>query len=145
MLVKKCEELFILAGISPQLNTITASNNRIIETQSYSEANIDVPASNVTQSPSAARKICDPFTSYSENALTPEMKLKLTNLVERLSEKFEQVGESRKVYYTGEFGYFYTGKYHPPTETPIEIQELLDMVRPNLSDPKSWINSCFIT
>ena len=77
--------------MSSQLNTITASSNDIIETQSYSEPNIDVPASNVTQSPSAAPKICDLFTSYTENAVTPEMKLKLTDLVERLSEKFEQV------------------------------------------------------
>ena len=140
---EKYEEL--LAGISSQLNTITASSNDIIETQTYSELNIDVPASNLTQSPSAAPKTYDPFTSYTENAVTPEMKLKLTDLVERLSENFEQVGESRKVYYTGEFEYFYTGKYHPPTETPFEIQELLDMVRPNLSDPKSWINYCLIT
>ena len=75
------------------------------------------------------------------------MKSRLLQFVEEISEngKFEEVSDSREVFYTGEYGYFYTGKYHPPCTTPIEIQDLLYVVRPNLSNQRAWINSCLIT
>ncbi len=58
------------------------------------------------------------------------MKIKLVDLVSNeLDGKFEPVGGSRDVYYCGEFGYWYTGKFHPARETPAVIQNLLDVIK----------------
>ncbi|MCP4456466.1 MAG: hypothetical protein GY816_00320, partial [Cytophagales bacterium] len=73
------------------------------------------------------------------------MKTKLMEFLEASSDEFKTVGGSRDVIYFGEFGYFYTGAYHAPRETPELIQELLDTIRPSLPDKTSWLNSCLIT
>ena len=88
---------------------------------------------------------CDPYVSYKESAITQEMKDKLLEFVQDPQTKFNNVGESRDVMYVGEFGYWYTGAYHPAAETPEVIQDLLEMARPCLTNEKAWINSCLIT
>ncbi len=86
------------------------------------------------------------YICYVKDAITDGTKKILTDFVENdLDGKFDSVGDNREVYYCGEFGYWYTGKYHAPCETPTAIQDLLAAVRPHLSDKGSWINSCLIT
>ena len=74
-----------------------------------------------------------------------DLKNKLIKLLEDSSADFSSVGGSRDVVYFGEHGYWYTGAYHPAKETPLEIQDLLDSVRPCLPNSKSWLNSCLVT
>ena len=145
-----------MAGISSQLNTITASStqqesiamgiSRSDQTLSDEETDTEVQPVNIDR-PTPRPGPFDPYMSYKESAIDESMKSILLQFVEELSEngKFEEVSDSREVFYTGEYGYFYTVKYHPPCTTPIEIQDLLDVVRPNLSNQRAWINSCLIT
>ena len=88
---------------------------------------------------------CDPYLSYQEDIVPVDLKNKLIKLLEDSSADFSSVGGSRDVVYFGEHGYWYTGAYHPAKETPLEIQDLLDSVRPCLPNSKSWLNSCLVT
>ena len=132
--------------LSTQQESIAMGISRSDQTLSDQETDIEVPTVNIDQ-PTPRPAPFDPYMSYKESAIDESMKSRLLQFVEELSEngKFEEVSDSREVFYTGEYGYFYTGKYHPPCTTPIEIQDLLDVVRPNLSNQKAWINSCLIT
>ena len=105
-----------------------------------------MPPVNINQ-PTPRPEPFNPFMSYKESAIDESMKSRLPQFVEELFEngKFEEDSNSKEVFYRGQYGYFYTGKYHPPCTTPIEIQELLDVVRLNLSNQRAWINSCLIT
>ncbi len=88
---------------------------------------------------------CDPYISYTEDIVPTDLKDKLTKLLEDKDSSFISVGGSRDVLYFGEHGYWYTGAYHEAKETPVEVQELLDCVRPSLPDSKCWLNSCLVT
>ena len=88
---------------------------------------------------------CEPFVSYKDSAINEDMKDRLLEFVQGPDAAFKNVGNNRDVIYLGEFGYWYTGAYHPAAETPEVIQDLLQVVRPCLSEEKAWINSCLIT
>ena len=88
---------------------------------------------------------CEPYTNFVENAVNPELKDKLLEFVNNSSNDFKIIGDCRDVLYFGEYGYWYTGVYHPPCREPLVLQDLLDSLRPNFSNPKSLINSCLVT
>ncbi len=89
---------------------------------------------------------CSPYETYCEDLITSDMREKLLALLKEEEGNFKEVGNSsREVLYYGEHGYWYTGAYHEANETPIVVQELMDLVRPKLKDPKTWINSCLVT
>ena len=58
---------------------------------------------------------------------------------------FIPVGDSRDVICLGEYGYWYTGAYHEAARTTEVVQDLLEAVRPCLTNSKAWMNSCLIT
>ena len=88
---------------------------------------------------------CDPFISLIEDVVKPELKDKLLDFVTKNSDNFKNIGNIRDVMFFGEYGYWYTVGYHEACKTPLEIQDLMDAVCPNLSDPNCLINSCLIT
>ena len=87
----------------------------------------------------------DPLVSYKYDAIDADQKQKLIDFVDSRADEFVTVGDSRETIYYGEYGYFYTGKYHPAKVIPIELQELLSCIRPQLTNPKAWMNSCLVT
>ncbi len=83
--------------------------------------------------------------SYKEDVVPTDLKERLLAfLEEQACDDFKCVGGNRDVLYYGEHNYWYTGAYHEAKETPMEIQELLDSVRPTLDTPKAWFNSCLV-
>ncbi len=89
--------------------------------------------------------VCKPYIDYKEDIVSPDLRSRLMKLLDSLSGDFQTVGGTRDVQYFGEYGYWYTGAYHNAKRTPMEIQELLDAIRPILEDKKSLFNSCLIT
>ena len=87
---------------------------------------------------------CDPYVSYVEDAVPTETREKVLQFLEEKSSEFKSLG-NRDVLYFGEFDYHYTGSKHEAKRTPLEIQELLDKIRPKLAKPNAWLNSCLIT
>ncbi|KAL5271684.1 hypothetical protein ACHWQZ_G000024 [Mnemiopsis leidyi] len=88
---------------------------------------------------------CDPYIKYVEDVVTDDLREKLLQVLETSSADFTSVGGSRDVLYFGEHGYWYTGAYHKARTIPLEIQDLIDCVRPSLPNTRSWINSCLVT
>ena len=87
----------------------------------------------------------EPYVCYKENAIEAELKDRLLEFVESTNAVFKPVGDSRDVIYLGEYGYWYTGAYHEAARTPEVVQDLLEAVRPCLTNSKAWMNSCLIT
>ena len=87
---------------------------------------------------------CPPYAKYVENVVTEELRGELLNFLNDDKDNFSTVGGCRDVLYFGEYGYRYGGVYHKACRTPEVIQDLLDCVRPNMANPRDWINSCLI-
>ena len=88
---------------------------------------------------------CDPYVKYTEDVVPDALSETLLQLIESSSADFTEIGGSRDVLYFGEHGYWYTGAYHQAKPIPLELQDLIDCVRPSLPNKKSWLNSCLIT
>ena len=91
-----------------------------------------------------ATPICEPYVRYNENVVDEQLREKLLEFLKDKSDEFSTVGDCRDVLYFGEYGYRYSGVYHEACETPVVIQDLLDCVRPGLTNPRAWMNSCLI-
>ena len=54
-----------------------------------------------TESPrlKAAAPPCDPFSTYAENVVPPELKVKLEKILEEKSDNFKTIGERDVLYY----------------------------------------------
>jgi len=152
-----------------RLMKVVSDQLKVLSSQSHSATlnTVSFPGGNITTSPhvenltsfsmaSGSNDIpeskdlpplppCEPYVSYSIDAVDAGMKAKLNEFVEENNDKFEDIAGSRSMYYCGEYGYWYTGKYHQPCETPEVIQDLLDSVRPHLSNPCALLNSCLVT
>ncbi len=90
---------------------------------------------------------CEPYLDYKEEVVPAELKEELNEFVQSTSSDFVSVGGTRDVQYFGEFGYFYTGAYHPPRVIPDVIGKLVFALRPFLpeEDRQTPLNSCLIT
>ena len=90
----------------------------------------------LNSSPSPVNKI-KPFTQYKDDAITPELKGSLCNLVQTKSNDFKTVGTdgSRDVLYFGEYSYRYTGGEHEAKEMPKEVDDLISHIRSQLPNP----------
>ena len=107
-------------------------------------SNIVVPN---TVSPHAheVKPVCDPYVKYVDNAISADLKDRLITFMDENDSKFKSIGGCRDTIYYGEYGYKYVGGEHEACRTPEIFQDLLEMIRPNMSDPSAWINSCLIT
>ena len=87
-------------------------------------------------SPSPVNKI-KPFTQYKDDAITPELKASLCNLVQTKSNDFKTVGTdgSRDVLYFGKYSYRNTGGEHEAKEMPKEVDDLISHIRSQLPNP----------
>ena len=91
------------------------------------------------------KPVCEPYVKYVSDVITDDLKGKLLTLVEDNKANFKRIGDCRDCIYFGEYGYRYTGGRHEPCRSPEVIQDLLESVRPHMSNPSGWINSCLIT
>ena len=99
-----------------------------------------------TQSPHAVSvAVCDPYVRYTQNLITDAMKTSLDTFINSNEAEFKTIGNSRDTLYFGEYGYKYSGGEHKAKEIPAPLQELRELVRTQLSDPESVVNSCLIT
>lgn len=91
--------------------------------------------------------VCAPYSVYKDEAVTQELKDRLLNFVESMEDSFKTIGteNSRDVLYYGEYGYRYSGGEHKPQPIPDIIKELIESVKPNISNPDSSINSCLVS
>ena len=88
---------------------------------------------------------CEPYVRYEEDVIDNDMKELLVKFAEENTDKFKTEGDSRDTQYYGEYGYWYTGSYHKPSRIPPVLQDLLQKVRPHLSNKNAWMNSCLVT
>ena len=90
---------------------------------------------------------CEPFVSYEAAALTPDLASSLKTLVQGQATEFKAVGSdlSRDVLYFGEYAYRYTGGTHEAKPLPVEVERLIEHIRPKLPNPDMTFNSCLIT
>ena len=153
-----------LNDLENHINTLTNNNTDLIdevkvmvnEVKNKSDVLLS-PGSNHTSYPvepntvsphsHPIKSVCEPYVKYINDAITGDLKDKLIAFVEEhdTADKFKSIGDCRDCIYYGEYGYQYTGGKHEPCRTPEIIQDLLQSVRPNLSNPSAWINSCLIT
>ena len=129
----------------------TLQNHKPVNTPSTRETtgmepNTCSPRLNWSPSASPVNKI-KPFTQYKDNAITPELKASLVNLVQIKENDFKTVGTdgSRDVLYFGEYSYRYTGGEHESKEMPKELDDLISHIRSQLPNPDMRINSCLIS
>ena len=139
------------------LNELTTSNTKTLNDIKSIISDSEIPyklssaqgglaQNNITTSPyiKDPTPICEPYVKYTENVISAELREKLQTFVTDNENKFCTIGDCREVLYFGEYGYRYSGTYHKPCETPEVIQDLLDSVRPQLSNQSEWMNSCLI-
>lgn len=99
-----------------------------------------------TQSPHTTDAvICEPYVQYSQNVVTDTVKDSLQTFIASNEAEFKTIGNCRDTLYFGEYGYKYNGGEHKSKTMPAEIQQLIELVRPQLSDPESIVNSCLVT
>ena len=91
--------------------------------------------------------ICKPFTSYKDEAVSPELKDSLLDFVGDTERTFKTIGSgsSRDVLYYGDFGYRYSGGEHKAQPIPEVIKTLIELVKPHLPNPEATLNSCLIS
>ena len=146
----------IIADINTQLHSINdhvcpKRNELINSAEENTDMQFSPPMTPNTASPHLVMSsltpgpVCDPYIAYVENVVSYELREKLLQVLETKSTDFTTVGGSRDVLYFGEHGYWYTGAYHQAKPIPLELQDLIDCVRPSLPNTKSWLNSCLIT
>ena len=137
-----------LDDLSTQISSInfepTINNPISTERTTLSTHSPNTRSPNSTEPPVIT---CDPFTSYKDSAISPEMKTSLNQFVENMRDSFTTIGteNSRDVLYFGEYDYRYSGGRHSAQEIPEEIQALITSIRCHLPNPKMKINSCLIS
>ena len=99
-----------------------------------------------TQSPASVIE-CDPYVLYEKNCVEEALKESLTKFVDDHSDDFVPMGNTltRDTMYFGDYEYKYTGGSHAAKEIPSVINDLLNHLKPKLTDPSAKINSCLIT
>ena len=100
-----------------------------------------------TSSPHATSKVpCEPYVRYTQDAITDNLKSSLESFISDNESEFKTIG-CRDTMYFGDYGYKYdrgAGK-HEAKEMPTPLKELLDHVKPLLSDHAYNLNSCLVT
>ncbi len=114
-------------------------------TKPTSESSISPMMPN-TQSPHASGGVlCDPYVRYTQDVITDTVKCSLETFIASNEAEFKTIGNCRDTMYYGEYGYKYSGGEHKANPMPVPLQELIDVIRPQLSDPASVVNSCLVT
>ena len=134
----------VFEPITLQIPSEDASDSDVGERQSILMTPNTV-SPHYTGSQNAVVTPCEPYDTYVEDAIPSSLKTNLLNLVEESAGEFKSVGGSRDVLYYGEYSYSYTGTKHPAKALLVVMQELIDHVRPHLSDSAARLNSCLIT
>ena len=91
--------------------------------------------------------ICKPFSSYKDEAVSPELKDSLLDFVGDTERTFKTIGSgsSRDVLYYGDYGYRYSGGENKAQLIPEVIKTLIESVKPHLPNPETALNSCLIS
>ena len=97
-------------------------------------SNSDQP-NTVSPNSRPVKPVCEPYVKYVSDAITDDLKGKLITLIEENEAKFKTIGDCRDCIYYGEYGYQYTWGKHEPCRTPEVIQDLLQCIRPHMSNP----------
>ena len=126
--------------------------NEIVSSSSISQSgNINSPEipqmqPNTTSPHSHPQKPpCSPYVRYSKDAVSDDMVESVSRWVADNQTNFVRIGDCRDTLYFGEYGYKYSGGKHDAKEMPAPLSELLEHIRPNMSDPTAKINSCLVT
>ena len=124
--------------------------NLISTAMHVSEVNvshINIPTNTTSPKLKPKKPPCEPYLKYSTLAFPESTKSELLTFVTNNDDNFKPVGEneSRHVLYYGDYSYRYSGMNHEAQEMPSILNSLLDVIKPNLPDPTTPINSCLIT
>ena len=99
-----------------------------------------------TSSPHVSdQKLCDPYVCYSKNVVPDTVKISLESFINDNEADFKTIGNCRDTVYFGEYGYKYSGGEHKAKPMPAPLLELIELIRPQLSNPEAVVNSCLIT
>ena len=118
-------------------------------------SNSNVPPSEPTPTPAMApntesphtsdQVLCPPYVSFTENLIPDTFKTSLATFLENSESEFKNIGNNRDTLYFGEYGYKYSGGEHKAKAMPPPLQELIELLKPQLSDPDAAVNSCLVT
>lgn len=87
----------------------------------------------------------DPYVRYEDNAFTTTVQDTLHQFVADNSTKFTSVGNCRDTLYFGEYGYKYSGGQHDVQAMPTVLEDLLQLIKPHLTDKDAKLNSCLVS
>ena len=99
-----------------------------------------------TESPHLSDQVlCDPYVFYHKDLIPETAKTSLLNFVAENEANFMNIGNSRDTLYFGEYGYRYSGGEHKALAMPPPLKDLIELLKPQLSDPSAVLNSCLVT
>ena len=88
---------------------------------------------------------CDPYVKYVSNGVPETIHESLVKLASDHKNDFVNIGGCRDTLYFGEYEYRYTGGKHEAKEMPKPVVDLLNHIKPHLSNSATTLNSCLIT
>ena len=88
--------------------------------------------------------VCEPFVKHKDNGISDELKQLMKHFVVNKADEFNSTSTYCDTMYFGKFGYRYSDGSYQAKPMPALVENLLEQVRPHLSDPKASINSCLV-
>ena len=88
--------------------------------------------------------VCEPFVEHKDNGISDELKQLMKDFVVNKADEFNSTSTYCDTMCFGKFGYRYSDGSYQAKPMPALVENLLEQVRPHLSNPKASINSCLV-
>ena len=99
-----------------------------------------------TESPHAVNQVlCEPYVWYTKDLIPESYKDSLVNFISANEADFKNIGGNRDTLYFGEYGYKYNGGEHKANAMPAPLKDLIELLKPQLTNTGAVVNSCLIT
>ena len=131
-------------GMVKMLSDLVVSNNGNTNESSPPSTNTAPMAPNTASPNLIDSAICDPYVKYTKDIVGESLQNSLQTFITQNEAKFKTIGNRDTLYY-GEYKYRYSGAEHKAQAMPPPLTELVQAIKPHMSDPNSVLNTCLIT